>query len=142
MAQKFRTKKSDKSLAYGVVWGIAVCLTAWVLLSAASAYLIIGEHIQEMSVQWLIPIMQFLTSFGGAYVAGRVVGEKKMVASVATALVYLVALISASLLVFDSELNSFALNLLAISAGAATSIILNYYIINRPARRKRLKYHK
>ena len=141
MSHKIKSRKQNIATLGGVAVGVAVCLVAWFLLSAGTALLIINENISEASIHWLIPIMQLIISFAGAFIAGRIVGEKKAIASIACALGYLALLIAASLLVFDNRLFAVAPIIIAISVGVILSVVLNLFIEARPAQRKRARYH-
>lgn len=142
MIRNNKTRKFGKSTMYGTGLGIGVCLIAWIVIAAGIAYLISNEYISDASTLWLIPAMQLVISFGGSYVAGKAVEEKKAMASVVCASVYLMLLAATTLLLFDSGLYKFAPVMIAVFAGAGLAILLNCYIATRPTHRKRTRYHK
>ncbi len=125
-------KLSIRNMKLGSVLSAVIGVILTVFLSAVFVLLapifIINEYWQQGIENYIIPIYQLLTVFISSYIAGILTDQKKAASAISVGCIYLLIIISASVLVFDSVTGW----IIAISIACLVGMIMAVLCILKP----------
>ena len=113
------------SFALGAVLGVAVIMMLWLITSAVITSMILNETIRDDRLVWIIPIVQGVNTFIGAYIAGVLVYNKKNIVSIICGAAYIVVIICFNLLFLEGLNNKCWLIVLFVITGSVVAFLVH-----------------
>lgn len=118
-----RTRANSISLVQAVAAGLGWSVGVTLLLAALSAWMISREKIAMESMGYLSAGVLILAGGGGAWLAAKLTGRKRMQVCILTAASYLVVLVAIGVLCFDANGTGFGMTALAVlGSGCAAGL--------------------
>lgn len=116
-----------------VLSGVVIALVISLILTGVFALGIYKESMREEDLIFIAPAIQLLSSFIGAFIAGKGYGQKYILSAAITGTGYTLILMVVSLLLFDCSLSRFVICLLLSVIGGVTAGFL--CLAKRPTHR-------
>ena len=107
-----------------IMIGAGIGMAASILLSAVLAIFINNQYLQIKSTAYFPIVVQFMSVFIGAYIAGRGVGENVIATCSVTSLVIFVVQICLGVLLFDGISGNFLWGVLGCVGGMIAAILV------------------
>ena len=117
--------KTTVSFVLGTTIGTATCLLLWIGASAIIATLVLNETLQIQFIAWLTQLINGIIAFLGTFISGKIVYEKKYLASITCGAAYLCVMICCALLFTDGLSWKVWLGMASIITGSIAAILIN-----------------
>lgn len=118
-----RTRANSISMVQAVASGLGWSVGVTLLLAALSAWMISREKIAMESMGYVSAGALILAGGGGAWLAAKLTGRKRMQVCILTAAAYLVVLVAIGVLCFDANGTGFGMTALAVlGSGCAAGL--------------------
>ena len=111
------------SLINSCLIGVTLGLSCSTILLIVLTLFVDGANITIQTAKLTIPALQGLCIFAGSLVAGKLVGDRGMIAAAITAGCYLLILVMVSLLFLEGLNGNVIIGLVSIVAGMAASVV-------------------
>ena len=136
-----RTRNQNNNLYRSMILGVALSVVTTVLLAALGAVFVDNETLSIGGIPYISYIILALSSFLCAFVTGRNTGEKWLLRSGISIMIYYLILIGAGVMIFEGITGSVFYGLLAVLLGFAVSVILISRRQTKPKRGKMRSFH-
>ena len=126
-----------KDLPASVGFGLGISVVVTFLGVSLCALFVINGYFKPQSMIHMSIIIQFISSFVGSVISGKIAKDNKLVASVFVATSYFFTLIAVAMLLFDGVFGALIPGLFACLIGCGAAILLCNKAKTHPKRTRR-----